>query len=493
MRTATQLASLARELIALPRETEWLEDKCDNADPEKIGQYISALANSAAKAGHERGYLIWGVRDGSRELVGTSFAPFESRVGNESLQNWLTRLISPQVNFSFSELSLDGAHLVLLEVERASHRPIAFKGEEYIRIGSHKKKLKEHPAVARELWKFFLLSSFEEGIAADRLQAADVTSTLDYPAYFQLTKMPLPENRSGILDALSAEGVVLRDDDGTWSITNLGALLFAQDMKDFASTRRKAVRVIQYRGGSRVETIKEQEEVHGYAVGFPRLIGYINDLLPSNEVIGQALRRTVKMYPDLAIRELVANALIHQDLSLSGTGPMVEIFEDRIEITNPGVPLVDPLRFIDSPPRSRNERMAAIMRRSGMCEERGSGWDKIGFEIEFHQLPAPLVEVTAEHTRVTLFGERSLRDMDRADRVRAIYLHACLRQVTRQQVTNTSVRERFGIEPRNSAKASRLIKEALEEGMIALRDPNAPLKLREYVPWWAAPDHAPGS
>ncbi|WP_432956213.1 ATP-binding protein [Micromonospora haikouensis] len=488
-RTAAQLAALVRELITLPREIEWLEDKANNADPELIGQYISALANSAARASHERGYMIWGVRDSTRELVGTTFKPFQAKVGNENLENWLTRLTSPQIAFEFHELSIDDFDLVLLEVERASHRPISFKGEEYIRIGSHKKKLKDHPAAAKELWKSFILSSFEEGIAVDRLQAADVTARLDYPAYFHLMKMPLPENRAGILDVLAAEGMVLRDDDGLWSITNLGALLFAHDMKDFPSTRRKAVRVIQYRGKSRVETIKEQAGVHGYAAGFGGLIGYISGLLPSNEVIGQALRQTVKMYPDLAVRELVANALIHQDFSLTGTGPMVEIFEDRIEITNPGVPLVDPLRFIDSPPRSRNERMAALMRRGGICEERGSGWDKIGSEIEFHQLPAPLIEVTAEHTRVTLFGQRSLRDMDRADRVRAVYLHACLRHVTREQVTNTSVRQRFGIEARNSAKASRLIKEALEEGMIALRDPNAPLKLREYVPWWAAPDH----
>ncbi|MBF9132624.1 putative DNA binding domain-containing protein [Plantactinospora sp. S1510] len=487
-RTTAQLVALVRELITLPREIEWLEDKVNNAEPEKIGEYLSALSNSAARASHERGYLIWGVRDSSREIVGTSFQPFQTKVGNENLENWLTRSLSPQVNFTFHELTLDGIRLVLLEVERAGHRPIAFRGEEYIRIGSHKKKLKEHPAAAKELWQSFILTSFEEGVATDRLQATDVTTLIDYPAYFHLMKTPLPENRAAILETLRAEDIVRRADDGSWSITNLGALLFSQDMKDFPSIARKVIRVIQYKDNSRVETLKEQVGVHGYAAGFGGLIGYINGLLPSNEVIGQALRQTVKMYPDLAVRELVANALIHQDFFLTGTGPMVEIFQDRIEITNPGVPLVDPLRFVDSPPRSRNERIAALMRRGGICEERGSGWDKVAFEIEFHQLPAPLVEVTAEHTRVILFSQRSLREMDRADRVRAVYLHACLRHVTRQQVTNTTIRERFGIEVRNSARASRLIKEAMDEHMITLRDPNAPLKLREYVPWWAAPD-----
>ncbi|XVU27331.1 hypothetical protein ACQPZJ_09905 [Actinoplanes sp. CA-054009] len=128
------------------------------------------------------------------------------------------------------------------------------------------------------------------------------------------------------------------------------------------------------------------------------------------------------------------------------------------------------------------------MRRGGLCEERGSGWDNVAFEIEFHQLPAPLVEVTQEHTKVTLYSHRDLRDMDRGDRVRAVYLHACIRYVSGQKMTNTSVRERFGIESHNSARASRLIKEAMDERLIGLRDPRAAVKLREYVPWWASAD-----
>jgi ATP-dependent DNA helicase RecG len=182
----------------------------------------------------------------------------------------------------------------------------------------------------------------------------------------------------------------------------------------------------------------------------------------------------------------VANALVHQDFTLTGTGPMVEIFDDRIEITNPGIPLMDPSRFVDTPPRSRNEQLAALMRRGGICEERGSGWDKIAFQIELYQLPAPLVEITDEHIKVSLFSHRELRDMDRADRVRAVYLHAALRHVTHERVTNTSIRERFGIDVKNMSRASRLIREAVEDGFIVPRDPAAAPKTRDYVPWWAS-------
>lgn len=105
---------------------------------------------------------------------------------------------------------------------------------------------------------------------------------------------------------------------------------------------------------------------------------------------------------------------------------------------------------------------------------------------EVCQLPAPLIEATAESTRVVLFAPRPLSKMDKEDRVRAVYLHACLRYVNREYLTNSSVRERFGIEPRNIATASRLIREAVEAETIVPYDPGAAPKLMRYVPVWAA-------
>jgi predicted HTH transcriptional regulator len=133
------------------------------------------------------------------------------------------------------------------------------------------------------------------------------------------------------------------------------------------------------------------------------------------------------------------------------------------------------------------------MRRIGICEERGSGWDKVVFQTEFYQLPAPLPEATEDHTRVVLFAPRPLSRMDKADRIRAVYLHACLRYVNREYLTNTSVRERFGIEPQNIATASRLIREGVEDGAIVAYDPDAAPKLMRYVPFWADPRQGLGT
>ncbi len=486
-RSAEYLAGLVRELCKLPRETEWLEFKDSNADPQEIGEYLSALANAAAYNGKAFAYLVWGVEDGTHHVVGTRFSPSTSKKGNEPLETWLLRLLAPKIHFRFYELAMEGQPVVLLEIGQAFRHPVRFQNEAFIRIGAVKKPLKDAPDRERALWRVFDQTPFERVIAVERVEADEVLRLLDYPAYFDLLERSLPADRDAILAALADDGLIERCEAGGWNITNLGAILFAKRLDDFAGLRRKTARVIQYRGTSRVETLKEQVGTNGYASGFEGLIGYVNGLLPSNEVIGQALRRTVPMFPELAIRELVANALIHQDFFVTGAGPMVEIFDDRIEITNPGEPLVDTRRFVDTPPKSRNETLASLMRRFRICEERGSGIDKVVFEVELYQLPAPLFEAPEGFTRSVLFAHKPLADMSKADRVRACYLHACLRCVTRQPMTNSSLRERFGISEKNASTASRLLSEAVAAGLIAIEDTTVGTRARTYLPYWAAP------
>ena len=485
VRTVEYLASLVNELRKLSKETEWVEFKVNDAEPQEIGEYLSALSNAAALQGKAFAYLVWGVADCTHDLVGTIFDPKSTKVGNEELENWLLRLLSPRIDFHFHRFEVESKVVVLLEIGQAFRHPVTFQTTEWIRVGSYKKKLKDYPEKERTLWRIFEHTPFERLVAAEGLSADDVLRLLEYPAYFELLGLPLPNARDGILEALLDDGMILKADNGTWGITNLGAILLAKKLAAFKSLARKAIRVVTYKGRSRVETLHEQSGTKGYAVGFEELIGIITSKVPPNEVMGRALRKSVPMYPELAVRELVANAVIHQDFLVTGTGPMVEIFEDRIEITNPGKPLVNTDRFLDTPPKSRNEALASFMRRVGVCEERGSGVDKVVFQMEFNQLPAPAFEVPEDNTRAVLFAHRPLTRMDKEDRIRATYLHACLRYVNRDAMTNTTLRERFGIEPQNSAMASRLIKEAILAGRIRLQDQDAAHKLKKYVPFWA--------
>ena len=484
------LLGLVRELRKLPHETDWVEFKLNQDAPQEIGVYISALANAATLHGKAQAYLLWGVENGTHAITGTSLSPSRAKKGNEPLETWLLRLLSPRIDFRFHEVTANEQRLVLLEIDRASRQPVAFNGIEFIRVGSTKRRLKDYPEKERALWRVFDRVSFEDGIAAERLSGESVLAKLDYPAYFDLLDTPLPDGHAAILDVLQRDRLIAPCAAGGFDITNLGAMLLAKNLGDFRSLQRKAVRVIEYRGAGRIETLKESEALRGYASGFESLLVYINARLPASEVIGPALRQTILAFPENAVRELVANALIHQDFLATGAGPMVEIFPGRIEITNPGEPLVDTQRFLDSPPTSRNEVLASLMRRFRICEERGSGIDKVVAETERYHLPAPLFETPPDFTRVVLFARKALADMDKTERARACYLHACLKYVQRDSMTNTSVRERFGIDEKNRAIASRLIREGVEAGLVAARLPEAPPKYREYIPFWASSEQS---
>jgi len=481
------------ELRKMPRETTWLEFKENISEPERIGKYISALSNSATLANKSNGYLIWGINDETHDVVSTSFQPHLAKKGNQDLESWLMQQCSPKIYFKFYEVKISVAYedvfieknVVILEIPQAQNQPTSFNGQQYIRISSNVKQLDQFPEHEKNLWLCFDKTPFEQQIAAHNLTPLELFSLIDYAGFFDLISFPLPTNHASILSHLESEGLIVKNESGNWDIKNLGVILFAKSLNKFSHLKRKAIRVIQYEGNNRIRTIKEQSGDKGYAIGFEGLISYVDNLLPKNEVIGKALRRDVSMYPELSIRELIANAIIHQDFTIPGMGTTIEIFADRIEITNPGNPLVNIDRLLDSPPQSRNESIASLMRRIGICEERGSGIDKVVHETEFFQLPPPLFENFDNATRIVLFAHKEFKEMDTQEKIRACYLHACLKYVQRDYLTNASLRERFKIEAQNSAIASRIIKDTLDLGLIKPFDPEQGRKHARYIPHWA--------
>lgn len=405
-RSNEYLSSLVRALCALPAETEWVEFKENQDNPETIGQTTSALANSAVLVRQPYAYLVWGIRDGDHSIVSTEFRGHtEKAVGNEDLEPWLLKLLSPRIAFRFFEVYVDRKKVILLEIEPAPHQPVAFKGQRYIRIGSTTRNLKDFPEKERALWRLFDRTPFEDRIAAEHVSDNEVLCSIDYPAYFALRKLPLPDNRDDILAALAEEQLIYPCLAGGWNVSNLVLVLFARQLTTLPSLRRIAIRVIRYRGNDSSETLGEHTIATGYASGFEDLIARITDA-------SWPRTHTSWLYPEIAVRELIANALIHQDFFVVGSGPMVEIFEDRIEITNPGVPLVDIARSANTPPRSRNGHLVSFMRRFGICRALGSGWNNVATLCQDYQLPRPRVDEINNYTRVVLFAPRSLSSMD---------------------------------------------------------------------------------
>ncbi len=480
------IPSIIKEAISYSSELPWIELKCNNCNPQIIGENVSALANTAALFNQQHGYMIWGVDDKTHEIVGTTFDHTKVKQGNQGLDLWISTQLTPQVQFYFYETYFDDKKVVLLDISAAYSSPVKFKDVDYIRIDSYKKSLKDFPDTERELWAILSKKPFETLPAYENVSENTVLKLLDYPTYFDMLSLELPNGKPQIIESLVANGMIVKNEAGSYNILNLGAILFAKKLSDFPSLERKAIRVIKYNGTNRmVEAKKEQVGTKGYATGFEGLLNYINDLLPENEIMGKALRKVVPMYPELAVRELVANAIIHQNFFINGTSPIVEIFDDRMEITNPGTPLIDKERFVDYPPTSRNEKLASFMRRIGVCEERGSGYDKVVFQTEVFQLPAPEIEIYNNHTKVTLFAYKTYANMSKADRLRACYLHACLKRVNREFMTNSSLRERFAISTKNSSMVTRLLNDACDSNLIKISEESTSAKNRKYLPFWA--------
>ncbi len=478
-----ELHKIIDRLLKLPKECEWAEFKLNFKSEDEIGKYISALSNGACLQNEPFGYLVFGISDKSLLPEGTNFRPTLHKVGNEELEHWLLQRTSSRIEVLIFETVYQDKLISLFQIQAAHGQPTCFSNIDYIRVGSITRSLKDFPEKEKKIWTKAPKQQFERGTALQVSDAADVVRLLDTQSYFELLKLPYPTTQAAVIEKFIAEKFVKQNANG-YAITNLGAILFAKDLQEFDTVKRKAIRIIQYAGKNKIKTIKDYEAKQGYALAFEQLVKYVNDLLPSNEVIGQALRNTITMYPEIAVRELVANAIIHQDFEITGTGPMVEIYTDRIEISNPGLPLITPNRFIDEY-QSRNEDLAAMMRRFGICEEKGSGMDKVVLNIELYQLPAYDVRVQEKHTKVMLFGYQKFSEMDKKDRVRACYQHACLKYVMNEKMTNQSLRERLGIDEKNYPMISRIFKETLDAGLIKESNPdNISKKLSSYIPVW---------
>ena len=340
-----QLKDLIDNLVKLPKENEWVEFKLNFHSFDEIGERISALSNGACINNQNFGYLVFGVEDNTHKILGTTFSAKKEKKGGEDFEHWLIMRLSPRIDFEIHEFNYDeNRKICLFIIPAAKNQPVDFLHKSYIRVGSITRHLSEFPEKQAKIWRKETVS-FEKEIAKSNLSISDIFKFLNTELYFDLMKIPYPSNQEGVIEKFVEEGIVLKDK--LYSISKLGAILFAKNLKEFENINRKSIRVIVYKGKNKVETERELIGTKGYAVGFEGLVDWINSQLPANEEIGKVLRTDSRMYPEIAIRELIANALIHQDFTVKGF-PMIEIFSDRIEISNPGTPLVTPDRFIDA-------------------------------------------------------------------------------------------------------------------------------------------------
>ena len=468
----TSVEQIDRWLIATS-ETQVLEFKeaKNQFDGTKLCKYCVAIANEGG------GHLLFGITDKHpRKVVGS--AACNDPVGMASK-------LFEQLGFrvDIDEVAHPDGRVVVFHIpNRPRGTAYSHEGAYLCRIGEELKPMSED-----RLRVIFSegKAEFVDQLAREACSEEDVVRLLDTQAYFDLRERPYPSARTEVLSTFAGKGFITPSDSG-YSITNLGALLFAKNLADFRGLDRKAVRVIVYEGTTKAK-VKGGKDItgrKGYAAGFNDLVNYIHGQLPASEEIQTALRKTTYAYPKKAIRELVGNAIVHQDLGETGTGVTVEIYDDRIEITNPGLPILPVDRFIDEN-QSRNESFAATLRALRICDERGHGIDEVVSHIEAFQLPPYFCRLGSRHTTIVLSRYKQLRELTPDERNQAVYQHCCLRYVNNRITNNESIRERFGIEKQNASQASRLLNDAVEKKLIRPLDPDAANKLMRYVPYWA--------
>jgi ATP-dependent DNA helicase RecG len=470
---ATTVAQIDRWLQA-PSEHQTLEFKEAKTtfSVEKLNAYCVAIANEGG------GHLVLGVSDKApRAVVGSVAFP--------NLVDIADKLFRAR-GFRVDVEAIDhpGGRVVVFTI------PARPKGSAFHVGGAYLMRSGESltPMSEDRLRAIFAEGQPDwlEEPSLTGLDPEEVVDLLDTQTFFELLKLPYPTTQAGVLDRLVGERLVDRV-AGQYDIRRLGGLLLAKRLDAFPDLARKAPRVIVYGGASKLETKIDHIENRGYAVGFQSLVDFVMAQLPQNEVIEHALRQKVKLIPDDAIRELIANALVHQDLTIGGMSPMIEIYSNRVEISNPGEPIVPVERFIDGY-QSRNERLADLMRRMSICEERSSGVDRVVTMAESFQLPAPDFRSAHKRTVATIYGPKPFGAMAREDRIRACYQHSALKQVLAERMTNQSLRERFGLDESKAKQAtvSQIIAATIEAKLIKLdQTAGESRRYARYLPFWA--------
>ncbi len=456
-------------------EIDWKGGLSSKTD--RLAQHISAFANHLYG-----GMLVYGVNDdGSLFSLGKDqIDDIVKKLGNIAHNN-----LSHHIQIEHTVQPYNGENLLFIFIPEEQSKPVHLRGKDiyasYYRSGGQ--TLKMSPKQVQMLIAKSMGISFEENTALDNLTQEQVLNLLDYQALFRLLDKNIPKSTDTILSKMK-EMEFCYDKNGAWTVTNLGAILFARSLSKFPSLRGREVVVRKYEGMNNRQLQFEQRGGLGYAVGFEGLIDFI--MRNTGKEVIDVARNINPIYPRVAIREFVANALIHQDFAIDGSPITIEIYSNRLVITNPGAPLNNISRLLDLPPRSRNERLAQAMLLLNICERRGSGVDRAIEAVEKMFLPPVKFQSMDDYTQVSLFPQKPVAEMTKSEKIRACYQHACLMWEDNKTINNQSIRERFSLNKNQAPTATRILADTVEAGFIKSSDEEfVSRKYSSYVPFYA--------
>ncbi len=401
-----KMKKVLQQLVKLPAETEWVEFKESNFEPQAIGEYISALSNSACIHRKKKAYLVFGVENETHTIVGTKFKPKKKKVGNEELENWLITQLIPRIDFTIHEFDMDGKPIVLFDIDAAGNAPVRFRAEAFIRVGSYKKRLSAHPEKERKIW------THQPGFDWSAQVCEDATINDLEPRAIQKAREEYKHkypHLAGDVDNWD-DAVFLNKAKVTidGQITRTALILLGKDEADhYISPASPRITWIL-----KDETNIEKDYTHfglPFILSIEKIFNKIRNLNYRYLPDGTLFPIELTQYDPWVIREALHNCIAHQDYELKGRINVVEKPEELI-FTNLGYFIPGSVEAVlekDAPSEVyRNLFLANTMVHLNMIDTIGSGIKKMFLAQRKRFFPLPSYDLSEkERTVVRISGK----------------------------------------------------------------------------------------
>jgi ATP-dependent DNA helicase RecG len=372
-----ELTALLDRLRAESHESEWLEFKANRFEPQALGEYLAALANSACLLGKPRAYLVFGIQDGSHAVVGTSFDPSAETVrgkdgkNNQLLSLWLSLGLRPNTGFEVHSFTYRGQRVVLFEIHPAFDQPVKFYGTAYIRDGSSKTQLANYPEKQRQIWQRrvdWSAQVCERASLSDLDPAAIAKARTEYKSKFPAKAAEVDE----WVDATFLNKAKLTIQG---AVTNAALLLLG--LPESTSLLSPAVARMSWL--LKNERNEDQDYEHfepPFLLNVDKVLARIRNLTVRELPSGTLFPVEVSQYDPWVIREALHNCIAHQDYGLRGRIQVVET-PQGLTLTNVGGFLPGRVETVieqDAPLEIyRNPFLAEAMVNLNMIDTQGGG------------------------------------------------------------------------------------------------------------------------
>jgi ATP-dependent DNA helicase RecG len=397
------LHRLLKAFMALPAETEWLEFKeaKNNFDSDDLGQYFSALANEANLKEQDFGWLIFGVKDKPRSIVGTQYRTDKAKLDNLKLE--IASHTSNGLTFyEIHELKLPEGRVLMFQIAASPKGiPVAWKGHFYGRSGESKGALNiaEIEQIRRQTFYLDWSAQVIENATIDDLEPeAILKARKEYKVKFPAKADEVNQWNDAVF--LNKARVTVGG-----KITNTAILLLGRE--ESTHFINPAV--------CRMTWIRKDNNNYLHLdspliLNTEKLLGQISNpiyrYLPDNTLFPNE----VHLYDNYVIREALHNCIAHQDYSKQERIMVMDTFEDNLLFINAGSFLpksVEEVLEHDAPqPFYRNKFLVDAMVNLNMIDTIGSGIKRMFIEQRNRFFPLPDYDLSDEnHVRVRIFGK----------------------------------------------------------------------------------------